>query len=120
MTVLHIRAVWDPLSRSWVATSDDVPGLVTGAASKGALEEKLADLVPGCFAVANRPVPDGYRLEIAYEGAPTISAIIERLKHGGEYPKGELIPDLEAVEADWMTRFAHWGRDRNIIRGWKP
>ena len=41
-----VRAEWDTEAGVWVATSDDVPGLVTEAASIEALNEKLQSLVP--------------------------------------------------------------------------
>jgi predicted RNase H-like HicB family nuclease len=43
---LFIRAEWDDEASVWVATSDDVPGLVTEAASIEALMEKLRVMVP--------------------------------------------------------------------------
>lgn len=44
--VYHVHAAWDPEAETWVATSDDVPGLVTGADTLEALVEKLRVLVP--------------------------------------------------------------------------
>ena len=41
-----VRAEWDPEASVWVATSDDVPGLVTEAESIEALSAKLDWLVP--------------------------------------------------------------------------
>ena len=43
---LFIRAEWDDEAAVWVATSDDVPGLVTEAATIEALMEKLRVMVP--------------------------------------------------------------------------
>lgn len=40
-TMLEIRAEWDDEAQVWVATSDDVPGLVTEAPSIEALVERL-------------------------------------------------------------------------------
>jgi predicted RNase H-like HicB family nuclease len=42
----HVHADWDPEAGVWVATSDDVPGLATEAATLEALTEKLRSLVP--------------------------------------------------------------------------
>ena len=42
----HVHADWDPEAGVWVATSDDVPGLATEAATLEALTEKLRTLVP--------------------------------------------------------------------------
>ena len=44
--VYHVHAAWDAEAEAWVATSDDVPGLVTGADTLEALVEKLRVLVP--------------------------------------------------------------------------
>jgi len=41
-----VRAEWDPEASVWVATSDDVPGLVTEADTIDALASKLRDMVP--------------------------------------------------------------------------
>lgn len=42
----QVRAVWDDEAKVWVATSDDVPGLVTEASTLEALTEKLEVLIP--------------------------------------------------------------------------
>jgi hypothetical protein len=44
--VLVVRAEWDEEARVWVATSDDVPGLVTEADTTEALIAKLQVMVP--------------------------------------------------------------------------
>ncbi len=41
-----IRAEWDAEAGVWVATSDDVPGLATGADTLDALIEKLKIVIP--------------------------------------------------------------------------
>ena len=41
-----IRAEWDEEANVWVATSDDVPGLVTEEATMEGLIEKLRIIVP--------------------------------------------------------------------------
>jgi len=48
MTKLSIlvRAIWDEEAGVWVATSEDVPGLVAEAETTQALEEKLECLIP--------------------------------------------------------------------------
>ena len=43
---IMVRATWDPDAAVWVATSDDVPGLVTEAATWGQLESKLQEMIP--------------------------------------------------------------------------
>jgi predicted RNase H-like HicB family nuclease len=44
--VFFIRAEWDSQAQVWVATSDDVPGLVTEADTLEALSAKLETMVP--------------------------------------------------------------------------
>jgi predicted RNase H-like HicB family nuclease len=41
-----VRAEWDADAGVWVATSDDVPGLVTEAATIEDLDAKLKSMVP--------------------------------------------------------------------------
>lgn len=44
--LLVVRAEWDDEARVWVATSDDVPGLVAEADTVEELEVKLRELIP--------------------------------------------------------------------------
>lgn len=46
MKALFIRAEWDEEAEVWVATSDDVPGLVAEADTTEALLAKLRTLIP--------------------------------------------------------------------------
>lgn len=46
MSPYHITAEWDEEAEVWVALSDDVPGLATGADSIEALVEKLKVVIP--------------------------------------------------------------------------
>ena len=41
-----VRAEWDPEASVWVATSEDVPGLVTEAESMERLREKVRVMIP--------------------------------------------------------------------------
>ena len=43
---LCVHAVWDERVNVWVATSDDVPGLVTEAPDAATLTMKLKTLIP--------------------------------------------------------------------------
>ena len=43
---IQVRALWDEEAKVWVATSDDVPGLATEAASWNELIPKLKVLIP--------------------------------------------------------------------------
>ncbi len=46
MEKIEVKAIWDDEVSVWVATSEDVPGLVTEAATAEELESKLLVLVP--------------------------------------------------------------------------
>lgn len=46
----HVRAEWDAEARVWFASSDDVPGLATGADTFEALVDKLRVVVPELLA----------------------------------------------------------------------
>ena len=48
-----INALWDADADVWVATSDDVPGLVTESKSFEALLKKLRTLVPELLEMNN-------------------------------------------------------------------
>lgn len=43
---ITVHAEWDGEANVWVATSEDVPGLITEASSVEILTEKLAVLIP--------------------------------------------------------------------------
>lgn len=43
---IEIKAEWDSEANVWVATSDDIPGLVTEAETVEALQQKLAVMIP--------------------------------------------------------------------------
>jgi predicted RNase H-like HicB family nuclease len=46
MSHYHIKAEWDAEAAVWVASSDDVPGLATGADTLEELIEKLKIVIP--------------------------------------------------------------------------
>jgi predicted RNase H-like HicB family nuclease len=46
MEAFLVHADWDPKAGVWVATSDDVPGLATEAATLKVLTQKLRILIP--------------------------------------------------------------------------
>ena len=56
--VYVVRAVWDEEAAVWVATSDDVPGLVTEAETFEDLSRKVSELVPELLE-ANGVLPEG-------------------------------------------------------------
>jgi predicted RNase H-like HicB family nuclease len=58
----HVHAEWDAEADVWVATSEDVPGLVTEAPTMEALTEKLRTMIPelleanGVLAGVDKPI----------------------------------------------------------------
>lgn len=46
MPPYHIKAEWDADAEVWVASSEDVPGLATGADTFESLIEKLKVVIP--------------------------------------------------------------------------
>ena len=46
MAPYHVKAEWDAEAEVWVASSDDVLGLATGAGTLEALVEKLKVVIP--------------------------------------------------------------------------
>ncbi len=46
LSSIVVRARWDPEAEVWVATSDDVPGLVTEAPTPAELERNLQEIIP--------------------------------------------------------------------------
>lgn len=55
--MLTVNADWDAEAGVWVATSEDVPGLVTEADSIEALKAKLQVLVPELLEANASPAP---------------------------------------------------------------
>lgn len=50
-----VTATWDDEAKVWVAESDDIPGLVTEAATEVQLIEKLKTMVPELLTLNGRP-----------------------------------------------------------------
>lgn len=57
--VFTVIADWDDEARVWVASSEDVPGLVTEADSLEALAAKLAVMVPELLELNDVPLEPG-------------------------------------------------------------
>ena len=55
MKALTVKAIWDQEVSVWVATSEDVPGLVTEAATAEELEEKLQIMIPELMKANGKP-----------------------------------------------------------------
>lgn len=60
-----IRANWDNEAEVWVATSDNVPGLITEASTAGELVEKLKVMIPELL-VENGVIPDCKSTQIPF------------------------------------------------------
>lgn len=65
----HVQAEWDHESKYWVAQSDDLPNLVTGALTKDDLKDKVTKLIPACLAVSRKVTdPDlSFDVEFAWK-----------------------------------------------------
>ena len=51
----YVHAQWDEEASVWVASSDDVPGLVTEAETTEELISKLKIMIPELMALNNQP-----------------------------------------------------------------
>ncbi|MEH2440932.1 DUF1902 domain-containing protein [Nostoc sp.] len=63
---LKIDALWDKDAEVWVATSENVPGLVTEASTIESLTQKLRQIIPELL-VLNQIVPSDYVGFISFE-----------------------------------------------------
>jgi len=59
-----IRAEWDEEAKVWVATSDDVPGLVTEEATMEGLIEKLKIIIPELLEANGLPIHQQVPFEV--------------------------------------------------------
>lgn len=62
---IHVKAIWDNEAEVWVASSDDVPGLITEANASDRLIEKLRVLIPELLE-ANGLLGEGGESEIPF------------------------------------------------------
>ena len=60
---IKVEAFWDEEAKVWVASSDDVPGLITEAATMELLIQKIRILIPELFR-ANKIVTDEEMIDI--------------------------------------------------------
>ncbi|OUL24972.1 hypothetical protein BV378_17150 [Nostoc sp. RF31YmG] len=61
-----VEAFWDSDAQVWVASSNDVPGLVTEASTIEVLTQKVREIIPELI-VLNNIVPSGYIGSITFE-----------------------------------------------------
>lgn len=59
--IITVIAQWDPDAAVWVASSQDVPGLVTEADTLELLEEKLKVMIPELFEANHVALPPDLR-----------------------------------------------------------
>ncbi|MCV3212535.1 DUF1902 domain-containing protein [Plectonema radiosum NIES-515] len=64
--ICKVEAFWDSEALVWVATSEDVSGLVTEAETIEALTQKLRVMIPE-LVVLNKIVPSDYVSSITFE-----------------------------------------------------
>ncbi|WP_118184796.1 DUF1902 domain-containing protein [Paraburkholderia phosphatilytica] len=76
MPQVHVSAFWDAEAGVWVAESDDVPGLVTEAASIDELVHKLEVLIPELL--DENGYPDGSG-EVAFELNAKLTGTVHRM-----------------------------------------
>ena len=78
MEKIHfIRAEWDEEAKVWVATSDDVPGLVAEAETLEQLTQKLEGLVPELLELNGEP----YKSEVPFELLARRFSVAQALPH---------------------------------------
>jgi predicted RNase H-like HicB family nuclease len=65
MKILKVKAIWDDEAKVWVATSEDLPGLVTETDTSEVLIEKLKILIPELLE-ANGILKTGTHGEISF------------------------------------------------------
>lgn len=63
---LTVQAVWDSDAKVWVATSENVPGLATEAATIEALTSKLHKMIPELL-ILNNSISEDYSGLINFE-----------------------------------------------------
>ncbi len=64
--IFKVQAFWDAEAQVWVATSEDVPGLVTEASTIELLTQKLRVIIPELI-VLNQIVSSDYVGSISFE-----------------------------------------------------
>lgn len=64
---LVVHAIWDEEAKVWVATSDDVPGLVTEAGSWNELIPKLKVMIPELLDANGYADGDDYPFKVVGE-----------------------------------------------------
>jgi Domain of unknown function (DUF1902) len=71
---ITVTALWDDDAKVWVATSDDVPGLVAEAPTVESLRNKVLNLIPELFELNGQSQPHGtdVPLHIRYEEDRTL------------------------------------------------
>ncbi|MGH7121270.1 MAG: DUF1902 domain-containing protein [Acetobacteraceae bacterium] len=68
----HVQACWDAQAEVWVATSDDVPGLVAEAATIEALLDDLRAIIPDLLELNGVPYQERIELSLTAERSEAI------------------------------------------------
>jgi predicted RNase H-like HicB family nuclease len=71
-TVYQVIAAWDAEAGVWVATSDDVPGLVAEAATVEGLLDDLRALIPELLELNAVPHPASFSFRLTADRAEAI------------------------------------------------
>lgn len=80
MKILFVKAIWDDEASVWVATSDDVPGLITEARTCDELVAKLKVMIPELLE-ANGIIESNGPLEIPFTLLSELTTAAHRTKH---------------------------------------
>ena len=67
MQIFEVRAQWDQEAGVWWAESDDVPGLVAEADTRGQLMNDLRYLVPELLQANGRHLEDHAKLRMTWD-----------------------------------------------------
>lgn len=71
---IRVTALWDGEAQVWVASSTELPGLVTEAEGLDSLRAKIDDLVPELLEASGQIVPGEITIEIIAPYRRTLSA----------------------------------------------
>jgi len=65
-SIYRIEVIWDDEVSVWIATSEDIPGLVTEADTMESLVKKLRTMIPELL-IANRLISSEQPLKVSFE-----------------------------------------------------
>lgn len=111
MSPYHVKAEWDANAEVWVASSDDVPGLATGADTFESLVEKLKVVIPELLEeTAWLPLAP---LKSRSRSSPNALSMPNALRDGGQFHAAR----EDDTREEWLHFRSPWkGRPRNLVR----